>query len=114
MSIDRPFLESRLRFEVHIPEAEERFTASVEDSLEAEVNRQAFDRGVETAGGVITNFIENDEVIFDIEDDVASVEEINIIQEEIINAFDNLTEANINENDIVVRAQVVRIFTFAD
>lgn len=108
----RPFIEPKLRFAVHVPHAEERFTASVEDSLEAEVSRQTRERDIETSGGIITNYIVEDEVIFDLEDDVASVREINIIQEEIINAFNSLTPVEINEDDIVVRAEVVRVFTF--
>lgn len=106
---DRPFLEPHIRFVVNVPQAEERFTASVEDTLQAEVSKQTRERGIRTAGGIITNFIIEDEVVFDIEDDTASVEKINIIQEEIINAFNNFTEVNVDEQDIVVRADIIRI-----
>lgn len=110
--VNRPLLKPKLRFRVYIPQAEERFTASVEDTLGAEVSRQTRNRGIETEGKIITTFIEEDEVIFDIEDDIASVNELNIIQEEIINAFNNFTQADIDDNDIVVAAEIVRVFTF--
>lgn len=109
--VNRPFLDPKLRFAVHVPQAEERFTPSVEDTLEAEVSLQTRERDVITEGGIITSFIIEDEVVFDIEDDVASLRELNIIQEEIINAFDNYADMKIDEEDIVVKAEIVRVFT---
>lgn len=106
----RPFLDPKIRFVVHVPQAEERFTPSVEDTLQADVTKKARERGVETSGGIITNFIKDDEVTFDIEDDRASVREIDSIQQAIINSFDQYTQANVTEDDIEVRAEIVRIF----
>lgn len=110
--VNRPFIKPKLRFRVYVPQAEERFTASVEDMLSAEVSNRSRDRDVITGGGILTNFIEEDEVVFDIEDDVASIRELNIIQQEIINAFDKFTDVNIDEEDIIVSAEVVRVFSF--
>lgn len=114
MNIDnpnRPMLDPKIRLAVNVPQAEERFTASVEDSLQAEVNNRTRERGVETTEKLITNFIIDDEVIFDIGDDVTSLNELQIIQEEIKNAFEKLTPVTVSDEDIVVKADIVRTFT---
>lgn len=109
--VNRPFLRPKLRLAVNVSQAEERFTASVEDTLKAEVSYQTRERDVITEGGIITAYMDQDEVVFDIEDDVASLRELNIIQEEIINAFDNYADIEVDEEDIVVKAEIVRVIT---
>ena len=113
MSSRQPFIEDHLRIVVTVPDAEERFTASVEDSLQLEVDRQVRQRGIETGGGLITNFIRDDEVVFDLEDDNATVRELELIQEEIEEAFVKFTSnsVEVDADDIRVTAESVRTFT---
>lgn len=106
----RPFIEARLRVNVHVPQAEERLTAGQEDSIEVATNQGAYNRGVETAGGVVTNFVEGDEVIFDLNDDVASLRELQIIQEEVIEAFSNVIDIEIESENIVIKADTITVF----
>ena len=107
----RPFVEPHIRFRVHVPEAEERITPSVEDTLQADVSLSTRERGIETSGGIITNYLDGDESVFDIEDSLASVREINIIQEEIINSVNQYTGTTVAGSDITVEAALIRVFT---
>lgn len=108
----RPFIEPRLKMTVEFPSAEQLFTPSNQDSIEAEVSERVYQNDAMPSGGYITLEITGNELIFDFNDDVASVREINIIQQEIIRAFDTVINHEVDESEIVVEAHIQKIISF--
>lgn len=108
----RPFIEPRIRLLVKFPSAEELFTPSNQDSIEAEVNRLSREEDVVTTGKHISLIIDGDTLIFDLNDDVTNVRELSVVQDAIIQSLDNIINHKIEESEVVVEAHIQKVLAF--
>lgn len=106
----RPFLDPRIKMTVEFPDAEQLITPSNEDTLGAEVSRNVRRRDAMPQGGIITTSLKGNEIIFDLNDNISSMRELNIIHEEIINAFHSIINYDVDPSDVVVKADIMTVF----